>query len=463
VSVHQFQVGSNWPLRCAVAVLAHVLAVFVQVAVSAAQDQYLVRAISAEGQAPRKRVVIEQTVGTQRSRKVLTRIASDKFRLETFPAHGPASDMVIFEDKLYLKRITDWLETKAPPSLSGAGFHPDLSKLLSKVIATGFQSIDGLRYRAFSGPATWPSNQSNSAGTLEILINAQTGILYRSTFSGQCGTLACSFIQAFEFGDTVTLDAPGPVFHPNAIKLYASSPENALAWQEHLEALSGKEGLTPAHALDDPMRRYGKVSAAIGEPVIYALADNGDLLWFRHEGFADGKNNWSGPSVIARDWRYDAIIAGEGGVIYGRSADGRLYWHRHLDPFAGDPGVSGPEELTAGWDGFRTIMAANNGVLYGIRSSDASLWWRRHEGFADGSNTWSEEHKVGVGWTFKTIASAGQGFIYAIDDAGDLWWYHHRRWATGIDTGGKDWDDRVKLNIGWGAFDRLFALRINSQ
>jgi tachylectin len=39
-----------------------------------------------------------------------------------------------------------------------------------------------------------------------------------------------------------------------------------------------------------------------GEGVIYAVTDDGHLLWYKHDGYKDGSISWQGPVAIAADW-----------------------------------------------------------------------------------------------------------------------------------------------------------------
>jgi hypothetical protein len=45
--------------------------------------------------------------------------------------------------------------------------------------------------------------------------------------------------------------------------------------------------------------------------VIYAVQQNGDLLWCRHEGWGDGSDNWTaaGGNKVGNGWKVSQIIA----------------------------------------------------------------------------------------------------------------------------------------------------------
>jgi hypothetical protein len=96
--------------------------------------------------------------------------------------------------------------------------------------------------------------------------------------------------------------------------------------------------------------------------IIYAINANNDLLWYRHDGRADGSFKW-------------------------------------LDNNARKVGV--------GWD-VKHIFSGGDGIIYAI-NADNDLLWYRHDGRADGSFKWLDNNarKVGVGWDVKHIFSGG--------------------------------------------------------
>ncbi len=98
--------------------------------------------------------------------------------------------------------------------------------------------------------------------------------------------------------------------------------------------------------------------------VIYAINQNDDLLWYRHDGRADGSFNW-------------------------------------LDNNARKVGV--------GWN-VKHVFSGGDGIIYAINQNDDLLWYR-HDGRADGSFNWldSNARKVGVGWNVKHVFSGGDG------------------------------------------------------
>jgi hypothetical protein len=232
-----------------------------------------------------------------------------------------------------------------------------------------------------------------------------------------------------------------------------------LAWYKHWRALGPQPGehrfQGPKTVAKEGWGNFAAVTAAIGSPVIYAMQPNGDLFWYRHDGFRTGSDSGLMPSRIGNGWdEFDKIIAGEDGVIYGRLPDGTLRWFRHLGHADGSVSWTEPKDVGTGWDGFIEIFAGSSGVLYGIRPN-GDLMWYQHVGHLDGSPSWIGPRKVGNGWqNMKAVLSVGHGVIYGIDSNGNLIWYQHLGYETGEDR----FADNVTIDTGWSDFKLVFAL-----
>ncbi len=136
--------------------------------------------------------------------------------------------------------------------------------------------------------------------------------------------------------------------------------------------------------------------------IIYAIAQNNDLLWFRHDGRSDGSFTW-------------------------------------LDDNARKVGV--------GWD-MKHVFYGGDGIIYAIDQNNDLLWFR-HDGRSDGSFTWFDDNarKVGVGWDMKHVFYGGDSAIYAINQNNDLLWFRH----DGRNDGSFRWFDNNarKVGVGW--------------
>ncbi|MCZ7600876.1 MAG: tachylectin-related carbohydrate-binding protein [Gammaproteobacteria bacterium] len=69
-----------------------------------------------------------------------------------------------------------------------------------------------------------------------------------------------------------------------------------------------------------------------GDGVLYAVDQNGSLLWYRHDDYRDARSpsSWQGPSLVGTGWGHFVGIFSSGeGVIYAVQPDGTLLWYRH--------------------------------------------------------------------------------------------------------------------------------------
>jgi hypothetical protein len=74
-----------------------------------------------------------------------------------------------------------------------------------------------------------------------------------------------------------------------------------------------------------------------GEGVIYAVGHDGTLKWFKHNGYLDGRGvetpgAWETPRDVGSGWQHFTRIFSPGlGVIYAIAPDGSLSWFKHDD------------------------------------------------------------------------------------------------------------------------------------
>jgi len=206
----------------------------------------------------------------------------------------------------------------------------------------------------------------------------------------------------------------------------------------------------------DPVRRVVtiKVSRRLkhvfsgGDGIVYAIADSGDLYWYRHEGHADGSFRWTDNHArkIGSGWNVKHAFCGADGVIYAIDANDDLLWNRHEGRNDGSGRWAHPvgRKVGAGWN-FPHVFSGGDGVIYAI-NADHDLLWYRHEGRNDGSWRWTDDNgrKVGAGWHVKDAFSGGGGVIYAVSTTNDLLWYRH----DGRDDGSFRWTDDKARKVG---------------
>ncbi len=206
--------------------------------------------------------------------------------------------------------------------------------------------------------------------------------------------------------------------------------------------------------------------------IIYALMDNGDLLWYRHDGRDDGSFVWAPESgrKVGNGWNVKQAFSGDDGVIYALIDNGDLLWYRHDGrgdgSFAWAPGAG--RRVGNGWN-VKQAFSSGSGVIYALLDN-GDLLWNRHDGRGDGSFVWASDtgRRVGSGWNVKQAFSGDDGVIYALLDNGDLLWNRHDgrgdgsfAWAS--DTGrrvGNGWNVKQVFSGGAGV---IYALLDNGD
>jgi hypothetical protein len=190
---------------------------------------------------------------------------------------------------------------------------------------------------------------------------------------------------------------------------------------------------------------------------LYARAQNGDLLWFQHDGVNDGANAWRGPVKVGNGWQsFTQIFGGGNGVIYAIAPDGSLMWYRHTGFATGDATWVGPKKVGTGWGGFKFIFSAGEGVIYAV-TQDGKLMVYRHLDPMNGEFRWSGPVQVGTGWNgFAQLFSAGNGVIYGLATDGKLAYYRHLTWNAATPT--FKWAGPVPAGQGFNPAARIVPL-----
>src|SRR6266850_1828942 len=81
---------------------------------------------------------------------------------------------------------------------------------------------------------------------------------------------------------------------------------------------------------------------------IYAVADNGDLLWYRHEGHSDGTPEWANGGhgkTVGNGWNFKRVFSGGDGIVYAVTDNGDLLWYHY------EEGADGTLEWANGGQG----------------------------------------------------------------------------------------------------------------
>jgi hypothetical protein len=223
--------------------------------------------------------------------------------------------------------------------------------------------------------------------------------------------------------------APAPVTAaPATTFFYAVDADGSLSEYRH----DNPEGGTAPNRFAPTSAAWNTYAAVIpaGGNHFYARAQNGDLLWYQHDGVNDGANAWRGPVKVGNGWQsFAQILGGGNGVIYAIAPDGTLMWYRHAGFATGDARAwAGPKKIGSGWNSFKHVFSAGAGAIYAI-THDGKLMLYRHLDPMNGEFRWSGPTQVGVGWqNFAQVFSTGNGVIYALTPEGKLSYYRHLTW-----------------------------------
>jgi Tachylectin len=198
--------------------------------------------------------------------------------------------------------------------------------------------------------------------------------------------------------------------------------------------------------------------------LIYGVPTTGELWLYRHDGRGDGSWKWAYDGqrkVVAQEgWsNYEYVFSGGRGVIYAVTEDHDLLWFRHDGQRDANDRWTAPDgkKVATGWN-FTRMFSGSDGVIYTI-TANGDLLWNRHLGRGDGSARWAEPvgRKIGAGWHLEHLHpfAGGEGLIYAVRSNGDLRLYRHQ----GHDDGTDRWKTRdgEVAGVGWKVFTDIFS------
>lgn len=198
-----------------------------------------------------------------------------------------------------------------------------------------------------------------------------------------------------------------------------------------------------------------------GDGIFYAIDNQHDLYWFKHEGWEQGTPRWrfAGGQKAGSGWNCRHAFAGPDGVIYMITHDNRLLWYKHLDRLSGTncwENAGQGKEAGRDWD-CKHVFAETGGVIYRI-GPDNKLYWFKHHGRQDGTFDWENGghgKEVGFGWDCKRVFAGAGGIIYRIGNDGKLYWFKHLGYQDGVFDWAND-GHGVHVGTGW-TFPFVFA------
>src|SRR5262245_5597262 len=352
---------------------------------------------------------------------------------------------------------------------------------------------DGVIWVAVNGEAETKLSEAKVEGSLEVTVDLGKTYVY-SLYAGSrekllasvAVTVAAQNVEPAR-DEPPAIPPPGKDVYPAYI--YAISKDGTLKWFRHDGAAEGKFDWQGARDVGTGWNKYRFVFPGGGN-VIYAITQDGILQWYRHKGFETGlgpdvAGSWEGPNDVGRGWvNLRQVFSGADGIIYAINNDGKLLWFRHNAILSGggleiSGSWDGPKEVGRGWGNVAEVFSMGGGVIYAVTQTGKLLWYK-HNGYLTGrglesAGTWSDRVELGM-WsnTCKQSFAAGGGLIYCVAPDGDLYWLVHSSYQDGVNKSpfppgvftGKlganpNWRGGIKVGSGWAELTNVFALLPN--
>jgi hypothetical protein len=328
---------------------------------------------------------------------------------------------------------------------------PSLAWVLSGYALVGVHSQAQVT-RVAGKPATGWAWVTSTPEAADALIRPVADQIYQIV--GPPTTNGPAELRNTETGPVGTFAATSPDYQP--LIIYGIQPNGDLLW--YRKDSSGAPWRGPKK-VGTGWADFKDVIAAGGNR-FYALAQDGKMVWYEHDGFNDGTFVWQGPKEVGSGWTFKRIFSGGDGVIYAIRQDGTLFWYRHLGFRDGTKNWSGAKEVGSGWGDFADVFSLGQGAVYAVKS-DGTLVLYQQKGFETGEKSWYPARVVGSAWNqFQQIVPAGNGVILAIRQDGTLIWYrhHYEKGAVAFARVKEVWDAPVSIGSGWQGFGKVFAM-----
>ncbi len=274
--------------------------------------------------------------------------------------------------------------------------------------------------------------------------------------------------------------------------IYGVRDDGNLEWRRHDGAEQGTAQWQSATAIGNGWERYKHVFTG-GKNTIYAVTNEGDLLWFRHNTAYDVRRRTRrevdlvGPRLVGKGWQnFRNVFSAGDGVIYAINQAGDLLWYRHLQytdavemPLGAGSSMVGaglrmnwmkswqdlkPKVVGKGWGDFKAVFPGGDGIIYTV-TNDGKLLRYRHVAYLAGrglesAGAWEGPVNINNGWSdYRNFFSRGEGIIYAVASNGELFWFKERVPRLGGRAAiGRPWYGPQKVDDAWGNFSSVFAL-----
>ncbi len=152
---------------------------------------------------------------------------------------------------------------------------------------------------------------------------------------------------------------------------------------------------------------------------LYGITTEGRLTWAQHLGWADGQGtgapgdpSWKGGAdqVVGTDWGNYKQVFSTQDIIYAIENDGTLLWFKHLGQYNGTNCWDGPHAVGRGWQDYQTVYATSLGpatpdnptaYLFAVQPDGTVLvlahyGWRTGVGVNEPGQNWSDPEVLDV-------------------------------------------------------------------
>jgi hypothetical protein len=186
-------------------------------------------------------------------------------------------------------------------------------------------------------------------------------------------------------------------------RFYARTTSGDLLWYEHKGFNTGTFDWNGAIKVGWGWQGFSRIVGG-GNGTIYAITPEGELYWYRHYGFQHGgteSRDWAAPTRVGTGWHsFKTVFSAGNGILYAIKPNGQLLWYRHEGHADGSPTWEGPVVVGTGWNELLQVFAAQDGVIYGVHP-DGTLMRYKHLTWNAPIATFSWEDNgraLGTGW-----------------------------------------------------------------
>ncbi|MDQ3814418.1 MAG: tachylectin-related carbohydrate-binding protein, partial [Armatimonadota bacterium] len=151
------------------------------------------------------------------------------------------------------------------------------------------------------------------------------------------------------------------VFSGGAGVIYAISNDGTIRWHKHTGYRTGAPTWEGPKEAGSGWQNYKQVFSA-GNGIIYAIRDDGKMYWTKHLGYADGARAWTEAKEVGSDWQtfkqvFCAGMGGRGAIIYAITEDGKLLWNKQTGYRDGTKIWLDAVQVGNGWQNFSQVFA----------------------------------------------------------------------------------------------------------